>query len=162
MLAFSASAFSSFSVGFGCTGATLEQRSILRRRCRSTGGQLGVIHGEFTHGRFRLGVEIRQLLAVRAHAGAQISARIADEALGHRHVALRLGRVPIGERGEVCAELRLVARLGSRDELTDLQSFRSPGAVSCAAPFAANVKTATAASASERKWTVLMTDQPLW
>ena len=45
-----------------CSGSALEARSVLRRRGWSTAGQLGVIHREFTQGRFRLRVELRSCL----------------------------------------------------------------------------------------------------
>ena len=56
----------------------------------------------------------------------------------------------------------MVARLGSFDELPYLEGVQKPrGPVLCG-DARANVRTAIAANDSERKWTVLMTDQPLW
>src|SRR5581483_12232984 len=60
------------------------------------------------------------------------AARVADEILGHGDMPLRLGRVAVGESAEMGAELRLVARLSSRNELTHLQVVqKSRGRVLC-------------------------------
>jgi hypothetical protein len=50
---------------------------------------------------------------VSAHAGAQVAVRIPDEVLGHRDVACRLGRVPVAEGGEMCAETRVITGFGA-------------------------------------------------
>jgi hypothetical protein len=47
----------------------------------------------------RLCIEIRELLAVRAHACPKIADWIANEALRHRRVPLGFGRVTIRELG---------------------------------------------------------------
>ena len=72
---------------------------------------------ELTEFGCRLRIEIRELLAVRAHACPKVATWIANEALGHRRVALGFGCVTIRERREVRSEARVIARLCSLDEL---------------------------------------------
>ena len=87
-----------------------------RRRC-GTRRQFLVVRGEFTQLSRRLRIEIRELLAVRAHAGPKIAAWVANEALRHRRVPLGFGCIAIRESSEVCREARVIARLGPLDEL---------------------------------------------
>ena len=65
----------------------------------------------------RLRIEIRELLAVRAHAGPEIAAWVANEALRHRRVPLGFGGVTVRESREMRSEARVVARLCPLDEL---------------------------------------------
>jgi hypothetical protein len=60
------------------------------------------------------------------------------------------------------SESRVVCRLGARDELPYFQAVKSALGRSWAATVAAAATTAAAAKTNERKWTNLMTDQPLW
>jgi len=77
-------------------------------------------------------------------------------------VPLGFGHIAVRESREVSGEACVIARLCAFDELLHLECVQRPEGLSCAATLTANVKTAIAAIDSERKWTVLMTDQPLW
>src|SRR5699024_2752746 len=79
--------------------------------------QFLVVSGELAELGCRLRIEIRELLAVHAHACSKVATWIANEALRHRRVALGLGCVTIRERCEVRSEARVVARLCPLDEL---------------------------------------------
>ena len=65
----------------------------------------------------RLCIEMRELLAVRAHACSKVAAWVANEALRHRCVALGFGRVTLCQSSEVRREASAIARLGPLDEL---------------------------------------------
>jgi hypothetical protein len=79
--------------------------------------QFLVIRRELTQLSRRLRIEIRELLAVRAHACPKVATWVANKALRHRRVALGFGGVTIRESREVCSEARVVARLCPLHEL---------------------------------------------
>jgi hypothetical protein len=76
-----------------------------------------VVRGKFTQRAGLLRVQIREPLAVHAHAGAQVATCFTNEALRHRGVALRFSRVLVCKNGEAGAEPRVICRLGAGDKL---------------------------------------------
>ena len=116
--------------------ASLEAGAGRRRRRCGTGSQFLVVGCELTQLSRRLRIEIRELLAVRAHAGPKIAAWVANEALRHRRVPLGFGRIALSESGEVRSEARVVARLCSFDELLHLECVQKRGGfvLCCGAP----------------------------
>jgi hypothetical protein len=64
---------------------------------------------------------------MHTHAASEIPAWIPDEALRHQDMPLRLGGVPIRERGEVSGETSVVRRLCPRDQLSNLQVVQESG-----------------------------------
>jgi len=65
----------------------------------------------------RFMVILRSGRRVRAHAGPEIAAWVANEALRHRRVPLGFGGVAVRESREMRSEARVVARLCPLDEL---------------------------------------------
>ena len=83
-----------------------------------------MVRGELTQLSRRLRIEIRELLAVRAHAGPKIAAWVADEALRHRRVPFGFGHIAIRESSEVRGEARVIARLSPLDELLHFEGIQ--------------------------------------
>jgi hypothetical protein len=83
-----------------------------------------VVNSQLACSRRELRVEIREALAMRAHAAAQISIWIPAEALRHRQVSLGFSGVSLAERHEMRTEARMIGGVSALDELPNFDGVQ--------------------------------------